>query len=93
MTLCYRWDSAIKPVTYLPWCPGQPNGGRHQSCVEAKFNKTNHSFQGLNDLNCAKSIRCFYCKLPRLQVFTLRGLCSESGLDTRFIRKLENDNR
>ena len=45
MTLCYRWTSSIKPVTYLPWCPGQPNGGRHQNCVEAKFNKTNHSFQ------------------------------------------------
>ena len=23
-------------VDYLPWYPGQPNGGRHQHCVEAK---------------------------------------------------------
>ena len=26
-----------KEVDYLPWYPGQPNGGRHQHCTEAKI--------------------------------------------------------
>ena len=37
-TFSKRWMSEEqKEVNYLPWYPGQPNGGRHQHCTEAKI--------------------------------------------------------
>ena len=88
-----RWVSlsSSSPVDFLPWTPGQPNGGHHQACVEAKFDKLNGSFQGYNDLNCAKSIRCFYCMLYKLQRFSLRGMCKEANTDTKFVMKIDKN--
>ena len=69
--------------------------------MEAKFDKLDGSFQGYNDLNCAKSVRCFFCYIKNYQRcwnsvdlatalqtlcrFTLRGLCRGSKGDTRFV--------
>jgi hypothetical protein len=80
-------------VPYLPWTPGQPNGGRHQACVEAKFDKQDGSFQGYNDLNCAKSIRWFFCKLNTLQKFSLRGICKEATIDTKYVGSVDLQNK
>ena len=83
-----------EPVSYQPWAPGQPNGGRHQACAEAKIDR--ETFQGYNDLNCAKSTRCFTCTIKSQQRselqaglgrqirvltsrFTLRGLAGRCG--------------
>ena len=87
-----RWMSLSSPtssVPYLPWTPGQPNGGRHQACVEAKFDKVNGSFQGYNDLNCAKSVRCFYCIINTFQMFSLRGMCKQANTDTQFVGRVD----
>ena len=50
-----------QPVSYQPWGAGQPNGGRHQACAEAKIDRTRgmevETYQGYNDLNCAKERR------------------------------------
>ena len=58
-------------VSYHPWAPGQPNGGRHQACAEAKIDKIQGMevdiYQGYNDLNCAKSTRCFTCNIRSQQ--------------------------
>lgn len=71
--------------SYLPWKLGQPNGLHYQACTEAKFNKTTQEMDGYNDLNCNKSVRCFYCSLPSSSRFTLRGLCKEAAKDVHFL--------
>jgi len=89
-----RWVSSesnsVSP--YLPWIPGQPNGGRHQACAEAKFDKTTNSFLGYNDLNCAKSKRCFYCHLPSTRRFSLRGLCRQASVDSNYVASFKVEN-
>jgi len=89
-----RWVSSesnsVSP--YLPWVPGQPNGGRHQACAEAKFDKTTNSFLGYNDLNCAKSKRCFYCHLPSTRRFSLRGLCKQASVDSNYVASFKAEN-
>jgi len=86
-----RWEDLIsgKPATFLDWTPGQPNGLHYQNCAEVKFDKDTGKVKGFNDVNCNVTRRCFSCRLPPSQRFTLRGLCSESGADTRFIGELE----
>ena len=70
---CRVWVSAVsgEPVHYQPWAPGQPNGGRHQACAEAKIDRSQgmevDTYQGYNDLNCAKSTRCFTCNIKSHQ--------------------------
>ena len=78
---CRVWVSAVsgEPVHYQPWAPGQPNGGRHQACAEAKVDQgilgeegegeggSALTYQGYNDLNCAKSTRCFTCTIKSQQ--------------------------
>ena len=67
-----------QPVSYHPWAPGQPNGGRHQACAEAKIDKIQgmevETYQGYNDLNCAKSTRCFTCNIKSQQRSVVTGL-------------------
>ena len=70
---CRDWVTAVSglAVTYQPWAAGQPNGGRHQACAEAKIDRIRgmevETYQGYNDLNCAKSTRCFHCDTKSLQ--------------------------
>ena len=93
--LCWRWISSISSPSsspqqpYLPWVPGQPNGGNHQACVEAKFDKQSGSFLGYNDLNCDKSLRCFFCKVPTFKTFYLRGMCKEAAMDTKLVMMID----
>ena len=63
--------------------------------LEDRWGTLNGSFQGYNDLNCAKSIRCFFCKLNTLQKFSLRGMCKEAITDTKFVMSvdMQNSNR
>jgi len=86
-----RWEDLIsgRPAPFLSWKPGQPNGLHYQNCAEVKFDKETGEVSGFNDVNCNVTRRCFSCRLPPSQRFTLRGLCSDSGADTRFIGELE----
>ena len=68
-----------EPVSYQPWAPGQPNGGRHQACAEAKIDR--ETFQGYNDLNCAKSTRCFTCNIKSQQRSELQAGQTNQSVD------------
>ena len=67
------------------WIPGQPNGGDFQKCssyttITGKYYDTSCLFKG-----------CFVCSWKYQPLFTLRGLCAKSQIDTQFILRPELD--
>ena len=61
------------------WVPGQPNGGDLQKC--SSYTSINGKYY---DTSCLfKS--CFVCSWKYQPIFTLRGLCPKSQIDTQFI--------
>ena len=65
----------------LPWRPGEPNGAGRQRCVY-----TTPSFTFV-DLFCS-SKACPICKWTKNPVFILKGLCSHSKIEYRYVLKI-----
>ena len=68
------------------WSPGQPNGGDVQQC--SYYKSTGKYYDG----SCLYK-SCFICSWKYQPLFTLRGLCAKSQIDTQFVLrpKLEFD--
>ena len=69
------------------WFPGQPDGGDFQKCstyttIDGKYYDTSCLYKS-----------CFICSWKYQPLFTLRGLCAKSQIDTQFVLrpKLEFD--
>ena len=60
------------------WSQGQPNGGDFQKCstytVDGKYYDDSCLYKG-----------CFICSWKYQPLFTLRGLCAKSQIDTQFV--------
>ena len=77
-------DTSSKQVlasTDLPWRSGEPNGGGRQRCV---FTTPSFTFV---DLFCSSSA-CPICKWNKNPVFFLKGLCSHSKIEYRYVLKI-----
>ena len=61
------------------WSPGQPNGGDIQKC--STYNIDSGKYY---DDSCFYKA-CFVCSWKYLPLFTLRGLCAKSQIDTQFV--------
>ena len=67
------------------WFQGQPDGGDFQKCstyktIHGKYYDTSCSYKS-----------CFICSWKYQPLFTLRGLCAKSQLDTQFVLRPELD--
>ena len=65
------------------WFPGQPDGGDFQKCstyttIDGKYYDTSCLYKS-----------CFICSWKYQPLFTLRGLCAESQIDTQFVLRPE----
>ena len=61
------------------WRPGQPNGGNLQECALYHGEDGNY----YDDQCSYKS--CFVCSWDKRPVFTLRGLCTNSNIDVKYV--------
>ena len=66
---------------FIKWSPGQPNGGTWQNYVAIQ--PLERSFI---DLEWDYSA-CVSCEVRKSTVFTLRGVCRNSDLETKYIPK------
>ena len=67
------------------WSPGQPNGGDIQTCSTYQISSGKYL-----DSSCLfKS--CFVCSWKNQPLFTLRGLCAKSEIDTQFVLRPQLD--
>ena len=67
------------------WFQGQPDGGDFQKCstyktIHGKYYDTSCSYKS-----------CFICSWKYQPLFTLRGLCAKSQVDTQFVLRPELD--
>ena len=67
------------------WFQGQPDGGDFQKCstyktIHGKYYDTSCSYKS-----------CFICSWKYQPLFTLRGLCAKSQIDTQFVLRPELD--
>ena len=65
------------------WLPGQPNGGDIQKC--STYQKSSGKYI---DVSCLYK-SCFVCSWKYHPLFTLRGLCAKSQIETQFVLRLE----
>ena len=65
------------------WSPGQPNGGDFQKC--SIYNKITGKYY---DESCLYK-SCFVCSWKYQPLFTLRGLCAKTQIDTQFVLRPE----
>ena len=61
------------------WEPGQPNGGDVQKCSIYRLSSGKYF-----DVSCLYK-SCFVCSWKYHPLFTLRGLCPMSQIDTQFV--------
>ena len=61
------------------WHPGQPNGGNVQKCSTYILSSGKYL-----DVSCMYK-SCFVCSWKYQPLFTLRGLCPMSQIDTQFV--------
>ena len=61
------------------WSPGQPNGGDLQKC--SLYNIISGKY---DDDSCLYKA-CFVCSWKYQPLFTLRGLCAKSQIDTQYV--------
>ena len=67
------------------WSPGQPNGGDFQKC--STYSRISGKYY---DCSCLYK-SCFVCSWSYWPLFTLRGLCAKSQIDTQFVLRPELD--
>ena len=67
------------------WSPGQPNGGDLQQC--STYRRISGKYY---DCSCLYK-SCFVCSWRYQPLFTLRGLCSKSQIDTQFVLRPQLD--
>ena len=65
------------------WSPGQPNGGDIQTCSSYNTNSGKYL-----DISCLNK-KCFVCSWKNQPLFTLRGVCAKSQIDTHFVLRPE----
>ena len=65
------------------WSPGQPNGGDIQTCSSYKIDSGKYL-----DISCSTK-KCFVCSWKNQPLFTLRGVCANSQIDTHFVLRTE----
>ena len=82
----YQNDNMVMIPNSL-WFPGQPDGGDFQKCstyttIDGKYYDTSCLYKS-----------CFICSWKYQPLFTLRGLCAKSQIDSQFVLrpKLEFD--
>ena len=68
-------------ASYVPWYPGEPSKGTGADCI--KMNSQDGEMF-LADNLCSEQI-CGVCQVEVPAVFTLRGLCASSYLDTYYV--------
>ena len=82
-------------ATYLPFSPGEPNGGNFQQCVVVEAN-TNQSTLSQSskyfDQDCKRDHACSLCIIPQARKFTLRGLPNAFDVDTEYILNTQISN-
>ena len=61
-------------MSFLPWELGQPNGLNLEKCVNLKLDNETYS-----DIDCDDLV-CHLCTFQNTQVYTIRGLGSDTGL-------------
>ena len=67
------------------WNPGQPNGGDLQKC--STYSMITGKYY---DCSCLYK-SCFVCSWKYQPLFTLRGLCTKSQIDTQFVLRPKLD--
>ena len=79
------WIDQIENITLDSglWSPGQPNGGDIQTCTSYKINSGKYL-----DISCWDK-KCFVCSWKNQPLFTLRGVCAKSQIDTHFVLQAE----
>ena len=65
------------------WFPGEPNGGDFQKCSSYR------SSNGKYDDNSCLYKSCFVCAWKYQPLFTLRGLCPKTQIDTQFVLRTQ----
>ena len=61
-------------MSFLPWELGQPNGLSLEKCIHLKLDNQTYS-----DIDCDDLV-CHLCTFQNTQVYTIRGLGSDTGL-------------
>ena len=78
--------TAIPPST---WVAGQPNGGLEEQCTQWLRSNPKGSLFDISCVYLSQKLQCL-CQFDESPILRMRGLCTESNIDTHFTLKTLN---